>query len=103
MNNQKIKITDFLDNIESIIIKENFLSSTINNIKKNNYNYPKINKNILSEKDEINDAFMCIEHNKKYEYFVNLVLKIYVMNVKSIYVVLIILLNLKRLIYIIKK
>ena len=46
MNNQKIKITDFLDNIESNIIKENFLNSTIDDIKNNNYNYPKTNKDI---------------------------------------------------------
>ena len=69
MNNQKIKITDFLDNIESNIIKENFLSSTTNDIKNNDYNYPKTNKDILSKKDEINDGFMCIEHYEKYEYF----------------------------------
>ena len=69
MNNQKIKITDFLDNIESIIIKDNFLSSATDVIKNNNYNYPKINKDILSEKDEINGGFICIEHNKKYKYF----------------------------------
>ena len=68
INNQKIKITDFLNNIESKI-KENFLSSTTDDIKNNNYNYLKSNKDILSEKDEINNGFMCIKHNKKYEYF----------------------------------
>ena len=69
MNNQKIKITDFLDNIESNIIKENFLSSTTYDIKNNDYNYPKTNKDILSKKDEINDGFMCIKHYEKYKYF----------------------------------
>ena len=69
MKNQKIKITHFLDSIEINIIKEYFLSSTIDDIKNNNYNYPKTNKDILSKKDEINDGFMCIKHNKKYEFF----------------------------------
>ena len=60
INNQKITITDFLDNIESNIIKGNFLSSTANDIKNNNYNYRKTNKDLLSEKDELNNGFMCI-------------------------------------------
>ena len=90
INNQKISITTFLDNIESNKIEESFLSSSTDVIKNNN-NLEEINainqKNIFDfndrriptieadyitkNKDILNpkNGFMCIKHNKKFKYF----------------------------------
>ena len=124
INNQKISITNFLDNIESNIIKESFLSSSTDVIKNNNNNLEEINainkKNIFDFYYEVDyikknkdilkskKGFMCIKHNKKFKYFCKSCLRNLCDECKEnkknkTYVTLIILLYLKNMIYIIKR